>query len=134
MTETSIVIRSILGPIRGNISALTYAVDAAIDLMFVQNIPMDDIMVTKDIYPVVAEMLRNRNGSSPSIAAVSRRIERLANQCWDALVARNLVEEYIGAPIKDISAPRDMIFYLAFYVYLDMPFYIAIREQPVLLF
>ena len=70
----------------------------------------------------------------PSIVAVSRRIERLANQCWDALVSRDLVEEYIGAPIKDIRAPRDMIFYLAFYVHLNTPFYIAIQRQPALLF
>ena len=134
MTKTCSLIRFIIGPARVNVSSLAYAVDIAIDLMFVQNIPMDDIMVTKDIYPAVAKFLKMHSSSAPSIVAVSRRIERLANQCWDALVSRDLVEEYIGAPIKDIRAPRDMIFYLAFYVHLNTPFYIAIQRQPALLF
>lgn len=134
MTKTEAAIRSILGPSRMNIRPLVCAVDIAIDLMFTQGVPMDDIFVTGDIYPKVAKLVKNRQGKTPTAKTVSRRIERLANLCWDTLVARNLVMEYIGAPLKDIRAPKDIIFYLAFYIYWDIPFFIAIRQQPALLF
>ncbi len=134
MTKPEAVIRSILGAARPDIRPMAYAVDAAISLMFVQKIPMDDIYVTDDIYPDVAKLVRNRRGKPSSPKTVSRRIERLANLCWDTLVARKLVLEYLGAPPENIRAPRDMIFYLAFYIYLDTPFFIAIQKQPALLF
>ena len=92
------------------------------------------IYVTDDIYPDVAKLVKNRRGKPSSPETVSRRIERLANLCWDALVERGLVLEYIGTPLRDIRAPRDMIFYLAFYIHLDTPFFIAIQKQPALLF
>ena len=134
MTKTEAVIRSILGAARSDVRPPAYAVDASISLMFVHKIPMDDIYVTDDIYPDVAKLVRNRFGRPSSPETVSRRIERLANLCWDTLVERNLVLEYIGAPLKDIRAPRDMIFYLAFYVYFDAPFFTVIQKQPALLF
>ena len=113
---------------------LVYAVDIAIDLLFVQNIPMDDIHVTRDIYPQVARRMETPSGKRPSCKTVSRRLERLANLCWKSLAARGLIEKYLGAPLKAIRAPRDMIFYLAFYVYLDTPFFVAIQRRPALLF
>ena len=134
MTKTEAVIRSILGAARADIRPLAYAVDAAMNLMFVRKIPMDDIHVTDDIYSDVAKLVNDRCGNPASPEAVSRRIERLANLCWDMLVERDLVLEYIGAPLKDIRAPRDMIFYLAFYIYFDAPFFMVIQEQPALLF
>ena len=134
MTKTEAVIRSILGASRVDIRPLAYSVDIAIHLIFFERIPMDDIYVTDDIYPQVAKLVKNRRGKPSTPKAVSRRIERLANLCWDTLVARNLVLDYLGAPLEDIRAPRDMIFYLAFYVYLDTPFFIAIQNQPALLF
>ena len=134
MTKTEAVIRSILGASRVDIRPLAYSVDIAIHLIFFERIPMDDIYVTDDIYPQVAKLVKNRRGRPSTPKAVSRRIERLANLCWDTLVARNLVLDYLGAPLEDIRAPRDMIFYLAFYVYLDTPFFIVIQNQPALLF
>ena len=134
MTKTEAGICSILGAARPDTRPMAYAVDAAISLMFVQKIPMDDIYVTDDIYPDVAKLVKSRRGKPSSPKTVSRRIERLANLCWDTLVARKLVLEYLGAPLENIRAPRDMIFYLAFYIYLDTPFFIAIQKQPALLF
>ena len=134
MTKTETVIRSILGAVRMDIRPLAYAVDIAIELMFNQGIAMDDIAVTNDIYPYVAQKMRNASGATPTNKAISRRIERLANECWDTLVARELVTKYIGNPLSDIRAPRDMIFYLAFYTHLDTPFFTAIGRYPLLLF
>ena len=134
MAKTAAVIRSIFGAVRMDLRPLVYAVDIAIDLLFVQNIPMDDIHVTRDIYPQVARRMESPSGRRPSCKTVSRRLERLANLCWKSLAARGLIEEYLGAPLKAIRAPRDMIFYLAFYVYLDTPFFVAIQRRPALLF
>lgn len=58
MTKTETVLRSIFGSCRSDIRPLAYAVDIAIELMFVQGIPMDDILVTNDIYPDVAKRIR----------------------------------------------------------------------------
>lgn len=46
----------------------------------------------------------------------------------------NLVLQYIGKSIKDIRAPSDMIFYLAFYNYFDAPFFHVVSQQPALFF
>ena len=113
MTKTEAVIRSILGAVGMNIRPLACSVDIAIDLMFVQGVPMDDILVMEDIYPEVAKLVKNRQGKISSLQAISKRIHRLANLCWDTLVARDLTLEYLGAPLQDIRAPRDVIFYHA---------------------
>lgn len=47
--------------------------------------------MTKDIYPGVAKALRNHSGAIHSPAAFAKRMERLAKQCWHALVDRDLV-------------------------------------------
>ncbi len=44
MTKTEAVIRSILGAVGMDIRPLACSVDIAIDLMFVQGVPMDDIL------------------------------------------------------------------------------------------
>lgn len=65
MTKTEAVIRSILGTAKPDIRPLAYAVDAAISLIFVQKIPMDDIYVTEDIYPDVAKLVKTGVESHP---------------------------------------------------------------------
>ena len=57
MTKTEAVIRSILGTAKPDIRPLAYAVDAAISLMFVQKIPMDDIRKYVPSSMTPAEML-----------------------------------------------------------------------------
>lgn len=127
MKKTESVIYSLIGPGRGNIRPLACAVEIAADLLFNQNIPIDDIQVMNQIYPLVAEEL------GKSKASVTRSIERMANLCWERAAPERL-EEIIGKHLKDIHAPRDMIFYLAFYIHLDTPFYTAIANSPSILF
>lgn len=134
MANTAVVLRSIFGAVRTDIRPLIYAVDVVIDLIFSQGTAMDDIFVTNEVYPEVAALLSSQSGIRVSASTASRRVERLANKCWDTLKGRELVRDYIGAPLKDISAPRDMLFYLAFYVHLDVPFFTAIEREPSLLF
>lgn len=73
MTKSELLIRSILGAVGRDIRPLSCAVDVTEELLFVKHIPMDDIQVTKLVYPLVAKQLHKSND------AVSRGIERLAN-------------------------------------------------------
>ena len=128
MTKTEQTIYALIGPTRHNTLPFSSAVDRAIDLLFVQHIAMDDIRVTRDIYLPVAHML------GKSTIAASRQIVRLCNLCWDAIRDSGEVERYLGKPIRDLRAPNEMIFYLAFLIYFDKPFYEVVQNAPTLLF
>lgn len=108
MTKEEALIRSILGPSPNNIRTFTSAVRLTVELLFEKKIPLDDIQATSDIYEPVAIELQKK----PQTTA--RQIERLANLCWNVM-DENQKRKYIGRNLKDISAPREMIFYLAYY-------------------
>lgn len=128
MTKSELLVRSILGAVRADIRPLTYAIDIAEELLFVQHISMNDIRVTKDVYPQAARQVKR------STAATSRCIERLANLCWDSLAEKELNLQYIGRTLGDIRAPRDLIIYLAFYLHFGRPFFEVITDRPSLIF
>ena len=65
--------------------------------------------------------------------AVARQLERMGNLCWDRLGKKER-DLYIGKQLRDIRAPRDMLFYLAFYCHFDKPYYEVLEENPELLF
>ena len=127
MTNPEILIRSLIGPVRSDIRTTAYAVNITATFLFAYQIPMDHILVTKDIYPEVAKKL------GKSECAVSRKIQRIANLCWDAGDSE-LLRQIIGKQLHTAPSPRDMLVYLAFYSYLDMSFYDAIACFPGLLF
>ena len=89
---------------------------------------MDDIKVTKHIYPSVAKLLGQSQG------AVTKSIERLTHICWDSMVEQELTEFYIGRELKQMPAPREFLTYLAVYSELETPFFRAIEEYPDILF
>ena len=127
MTKSECIIRSIIGAERANIRALALAIDIAADLLFTQCISMDEIAVSKDIYPAVAKQV------GKSMSTTTRRIERTANLCIDAL-DEALTEQYIGRPLAFRPPPRALIIYLAFYLHCGEPFFKVIARDPVLLF
>ena len=130
MTQTikeTALMREVFGPGRKGVQTLAYAVCEAGKLLFEERVAMDDILVTKDIYPKVASRLGKDRRN------VARQIERLANQCWDGMDGAQK-RKYIGTELKDIRAPRDMIFYLAFYVRFGQGFYKMVEKNPELLF
>ena len=51
-----------------------------------------------------------------------------------SLIEAGEVEQYLGKPIRDLRAPNEMIFYLAFLVHFDKPFYHVVQHVPTLLF
>jgi len=134
MKTSGTLIRKILGPVGMDLRPLAYAVDRATELIFIQGIPRDGIRLTKDIYPAVSERLNRERCRSISDKSTGRAVHHIANRCWDEIMDRDLVLHYIGAPLQDIHSPGDRIFYLAVYAYLEMPYYIAMKERPNLMF
>ncbi|MCI8689491.1 MAG: hypothetical protein HFF87_04150 [Oscillibacter sp.] len=128
MANCEALIRSILGVDRSNLRPLIYAVEITSDLLFVQHIAMDDLYVTKNVYPEVARRMNK------SASAAARQVERLANRCWDVMSAQSLAAKYIGKELVDIHAPSDMLTYLAFYLHFERPFFEVIEQEPSLLF
>ena len=79
MTKEEILIRSILGPIRGGVRTFACAVEITSRLLFEEDMAQDDILVTKHVYPEVARK------TEKSYMAVARQLERMGNLCWDRL-------------------------------------------------
>ena len=115
MTKTERTIYALVGPVRYNTLSFSLAIDTAMELLFVRKIAMDDIRVTRDIYAPTAARL------GKTTTAVSRQIVRLCNLCWDTMQDTGEVE-------------NEMIFYLAFFVHFDQPFYRVVQNVPALLF
>lgn len=128
MTKTEALIYSILAPTRKGVPVLACAVDVTAHLLFVERRAMDDIQVTKDVYPMVAKRAQQKPD------ATSRQIERLANACWDEGDREYLDEVVIGRTLKDIRRPSDLLFYLAVRVHTGQPFFKVIEKHPELLF
>lgn len=96
-------------------------------LLFHEKTAQDDIAVTRDVYSRVAEQLGKEERT------VSRQIQRMGNLCWEHLGTEGQ-KTYIGREMKDIHAPSDMLFYLAYYSYFGKPYYEVLEKQPGLLF
>ena len=126
MTKEEVLIRSILGPSPNNIRSFTCAVQQTEELLFVKNISMDEVQITSAVYePVALELQRNPR-------TVARQIERLANLCWNAMDSEQKMR-YIGRNLKDISAPRDMLFYLAYYCQFHLSYYELLEKRQDIL-
>ena len=98
MKNSQTVIRSILGTADVDIRPLAYAVDAAVELMFRQGIPEDDIAVTKELYAKAAERLPKGKKGKRSVKTVTKQIQRVANACWDTLVRERTLRAHPPTP------------------------------------
>lgn len=116
ITNEEIIIRDILGPTTQSIQPLAYAVEVVGYLLFVEKLPLEEIYVTKNVYPEVAGRLK-QNGKS-----VARQIERLSNSCWDSMDKEQKLK-YIGKELKDIHSTRDILIYFAYYSHFLKAYY-----------
>lgn len=112
----------IIGHTRSDIRPLAYSIAAAADLLFIHNIPWDEIRITKDIYPIVAKRL------GKSTSATARSVERLVNRCWDQMTPQQKLQ-YIGRNLEDITSTTDFIVYLAYYLQYDSSYFEVIQSQ-----
>ena len=127
MSKTEMIIRSILGPSGGDIRPMAVASDLFAKRMFEEHIHMDDIQLTKDIYPSAAVMLDMKSKS------FGRKIERIANRFWDFGDRRRL-SDIAGRKLLTPPSVKDCLTYLAFYSHKGIPLFIAIQKEPSLLF
>ena len=127
MRKEITLLYEILGLGRKGVLEMACAVHEAERMLFSEQIPVDDIQVTRDIYPKVAKEL-NKHGSS-----VARQIQRMSNECWNSTDVQ-MKRKYIGKELKDIRAPKDMIFYFAYYVHFQKGFYEILKDNQGVLF
>lgn len=120
--RAKLMIRLIMGHSNSDICPLAYSINEAANLLFVQNIPWDEIKITKDIYPAVAKKL----GKSPS--ATARSVERLVNRCWDKMTPQQK-QQYIGRDLEDITSTTDFVVYMAYYLYYGKPYFEILHTQ-----
>ncbi len=78
ITKTEIILRSIFGASGQNLRPLAHAIDIAGELMFMQQVLMDDILVTKDIYIDAAKRYDSRRCCSDTDSEPIRHRTRAA--------------------------------------------------------
>lgn len=127
MTKSESLIRSIIGPVKMDVRPLAFSVEVMEKLLFSENRAVDEVHVTKHIYPEVAKKFTKTDG------AAARQVERAANYCWDNMNP-DQKKKYIGRLIIDIRRPADMIAYFAFYLHFERPFFQVVEQNPELLF
>ncbi len=122
MSITEELLRLILGPVRSDIRPLVVAVEHTSDLLYREKMTQSDIHVTTDIYPVVAKRIRKKEST------IAKSVERLAMLCWESLDGEQMMQ-IIGKCLNRQPAPREVLFYLAFYVHHQRPFYTATLSE-----
>ena len=110
------LLRLIVGQNSTNLRALAYAISYTAELLFVQHMCVDELCVTKHVYPIVAKQL----GKTPT--AVAKSVERGANLCW-----RHMTNEqkliYIGRELDSVASGKVLIIYLAYYIHYGKPYF-----------
>lgn len=109
-------IYSVIGMGRVNIRPFVYAIQITSDLLFVHNIPVEEVRFTRDVYPQVA-LLTSKNCST-----VTRQIERMCNRFWDSLTSEQR-DEYIGCNLINNPYPCELLCYLAHYYHFSKAFF-----------
>lgn len=128
MQKPELLLYSILGPIRSDIRPLACAIEITEQLLFVQHVSIENIKAISHIYSRVAERLQKQT------ATVAKAIEHLTPLCWDALVLNNLLPTYIGDPSTQMPPPRMLVIYFAVYAHFELPFAVAAKKYPDILF
>lgn len=117
LTRSELLISRVLGLCRSDIRPMACSLEVLAELLFVRRLPLGDIFITKDVYPVVAHQLNKSYG------AVARNTERLANRWWDKALAQSCITQFIGRPLGDIPSVREILCYLAFFLHHGEPFF-----------
>ena len=123
LKKSKIIIYSILGPSRADISPLAYAIAITADRLYIQKIPLNIFTIYNDVYYKTAKLL---NQDHPSTA---RSVARIANRITKAITTQEETEKYFGEVIYEPIAPRMLIIYLAAYVYFDKPYYQVLKDS-----
>ncbi|MCI9349993.1 MAG: hypothetical protein HFF83_12345 [Oscillibacter sp.] len=121
------LIRSIIGDTGSSIYPLACAAEIVGREFFDSHTPLEDVKPGQVYTQVSKEM-------GISFDAASKRIQRMANFCWECMLKRELVEQYIGRTLADSPSACRLAGYLAFYACCDTPYYVALEKDPRILF
>lgn len=110
MTKEESLVRKVIGTGKaGRLDSriFAYAVSLAREKMFREKIPMEEILVTKSIYPKAGKQY------GKSAKAAARQIERMGNRCWESMTPEER-ERYLGEKDR-FPAPMEMVLLLGCY-------------------
>ncbi len=122
MTKTETLLRALLGPVREDIRPLAAVVDYVAGLLFVEEMQLDDVRITKRVYPAVAKQL-----GKPA-TAISRSVERLTARCWSD-GDPELLQTILGRKVLAPYSPRETVICLAYYVHYDCSMHEVLRRR-----
>lgn len=122
MTKTETLLRALLGPVREDIRPLAAVVDHVAGLLFVEGVQLDDVRITKRVYPAVAKQL------GKPVTAISRSVERLTARCWSD-GDPELWQAILGRKILTPYSPRETVICLAYYVHYDCSMHEVLRRR-----
>ncbi len=111
------LLRELLGATRRDLRPMTCTLLVTQNLLFQLGVSLNNFHISKKVYPTVAQELRL------SQRAVARSVERTANDCWAAMLSRDLVLDYIGQPLTTKPAPSQMVIYLTFFLQYGLPYF-----------
>ena len=122
MTKTETLLRALLGPVREDVRPLAAVVDYVAGLLFVEEMQLDDVRITKRVYPAVAKQL-----GKPA-TAISRSVERLTARCWSD-GDPELLQTILGRKVLAPYSPRETVICLAYYVHYDCSMHAVLRRR-----
>ena len=116
-TQSELIVTYVLGFSRSDIRPMACSLEVLAELLFVEEIPLGDILITKHVYPRVARRLER------SYSAVARSTERVTNLWWDKAHMQNRIPEFIGRPLGEIPSVYEILCYLAFFLHHGKSFF-----------
>ena len=122
MTKTETLLRALLGPVREDIRPLAAVVDYVAGLLFVEEMQLYDVRITKRVYPAVAKQL-----GKPA-TEISRSVERLTARCWSD-GDPELLQTILGRKVLAPYSPRETVICLAYYVHYDCSMHEVLRRR-----
>ena len=122
MTKTETLLRALLGPVREDVRPLAAVVDYVAGLLFVEEMQLDDVRITKRVYPAVAKQL-----GKPA-TAISRSMESLTARCWSD-GDPELLQTILGRKVLAPYSPRETVICLAYYVHYDCSMHEVLRRR-----
>ena len=122
MTPAEALLHDILGPTRCDVRPLALAIEYTIESLYHKG-RETDMHASKEIYPHVASELKKDQ------RAVAKAIERLTAQCLNAL-SPEAQEKILGEVLQFRPSPREMLFYLTYYVYRGRPYRTDNERNP----
>ena len=122
MTKTETLLRALMRPVRDDIRPLAAVVDYVAGLLFVEEMQLDDVRITKRVYPAVAKQL-----GKPA-TAISRSVERLTARCWSD-GDPELLQTILGRKVLAPYSPRETVICLAYYVHYDCSMHEVLRRR-----